>query len=288
MTVFYHEEEPTNPSKRCKFLAACLKDAFSNCHDFGGCLTTSNPDEEYPTSDFDEEQEVLTITPKWRIQLHIFSWKLGSCLTFFLCFQVVVSAIRSGALKKLRRKPILLMSDSFSWVYSPVTRELYITPKGIEQKEDMNRVDCEGEEFLSVKSCFSCCSSAASRDVFVSVKSSFSRSSSLNGVDLKEFQRRSIIQEFCHCEGWPFGLCRKAVLLPPLPKSPSESWSWRKGTKTAKLTYRWVLFFFLFFYFSSSFYSLIISSFSSASRVINSYWGSRVKFFCVNCLLHSS
>ncbi|EXB50016.1 hypothetical protein L484_003373 [Morus notabilis] len=208
MTIFYHEEEPTNPSKRCKFLAACLKDAFSNCHDFGGCLSTSNPDEEYPTSDFDEEQEV------------------------------VVSAIRSGALEKLRRKPVLLMSDSFSWVYSTVTRELYITPKGIEQKEDMNGVDCEGEEFLSVKSCFSCCSSAASRDVFVSVKSSFSRSSSLNGVDLKEFQRRSIIQEFCHCEGWPFGLCRKAVLLPPLPKSPSESWSWRKGTKTAKLTYR--------------------------------------------------
>lgn len=168
-------------------------------------------------------------------------------LIFFFSslFQVVVSAIRSGALEKLRRKPILLMSDSFSWVYSPITRELYLTPKGLEQKENMNDEDYEGEEFLSVKSCFSCCSSAASRDVFVSVQTSFSRSSSLNGVDLKEFQRRSIIEEFCHCEGWPFGLCRKAVLLPPLPKSPSESWSWRKGTKTAKLTYCWI---FLFFY----------------------------------------
>ncbi|GMN35215.1 hypothetical protein TIFTF001_005143 [Ficus carica] len=207
MTVSYHQEEAPNPSKRCKFLAACLKDPFSNCHAFGTRLSASIPDEEYPTSDFDDEQDV------------------------------VVSAIRSGALEKLRRKPILLMSDSFSWVYSPITRELYLTPKGLEQEENMNDEDYEGEEFLSMKSCFSCCSSAASKDVFVSVKTSFSRSSSLNEVDLKEFQRRSIIEEFCHCEGWPFGLCRKAVLLPPLPKSPSESWSWRKGTKTAKLTY---------------------------------------------------
>ncbi|PON39590.1 hypothetical protein PanWU01x14_303700 [Parasponia andersonii] len=208
MTVFYHEQ-PSNASKRCKFLAACLKEAFSNCHNFGaGRLSTSIADEDYPTSDFDDEQEV------------------------------VVSAIRSGAIEKLKRKPIFLSSDSFSWVYySPITRELYISPKGLEQKEDIGEdEDNEREEYLSVKSCFSCCSSGASRDVFLSVKTSFSRCSSFNGPDLKEFQRRSIIQEFCHCEGWPFGLCRKAVLLPPLPKSPSESWSWRKGTKMVKLT----------------------------------------------------
>lgn len=144
--------------------------------------------------------------------------------------QVVVSAIRSRAMEKLRKKPSNL-TDSFSWVYSPITRELYITKKGVEPKEDD-----DGEEFISVNSCFSCscCSSAASRDVFLSVKTSFSRSSSFNGLDLLDFQRRSIIQELCHCEGWPFGLCRKAVLLPPLPKSPSESWSWRKGTKMVR------------------------------------------------------
>ena len=150
---------------------------------------------------------------------------------------MVVSAIRSGAIEKLKRKPILWSSDSFAWVYySPITRELYLSPKGLEQKEDGNDEDNEREEFLSVKSCFSCCSSAASRDVFLSVKTSFSRCSSLNGLDLKEFQRRSIIQEFCHCEGWPFGLCHKVVLLPPLPKSFSKSWSWSKGTRMVKLT----------------------------------------------------
>ncbi|KAL5558890.1 hypothetical protein UlMin_035101 [Ulmus minor] len=204
--MFYHEE-PTNHSKKCKFLAACLKDAFSNCHNFGR-LSPSNPEEDYPASDFDDEEEV------------------------------VVSAIRSGAIEKLRKKPIFL-SDSFSWVYSPVTGELYLTPNGGRQREKQEEDEEDDEvreEFLSVKSCLSCCSSGLSRDVFLSVKTSFSRCSSLSGFELNEFQRRSIIQQFCHCEGWPFGLGRKAVLLPPLPKSPSESWSWRKGTRMVKIT----------------------------------------------------
>ncbi|KAH7523604.1 hypothetical protein FEM48_Zijuj06G0029500 [Ziziphus jujuba var. spinosa] len=158
MSIFYHEESPI-PSKRCKFLAACLKDVFSNCHTFGDRVSTSIPDEDLPPSDFDDEQEV------------------------------VVSAIRSRAMEKLRKKPNNL-TDSFS---------------------------------------------AASRDAFLSVKTSFSRTPSLNGLEFIDFQRRSIIQELCHCEGWPFGLCRKAVLLPPLPKSPSESWSWSKGTKIIRM-----------------------------------------------------
>ncbi|KAM6578554.1 hypothetical protein CsatB_030391 [Cannabis sativa] len=209
MTVLCHEEH-SNPSKGCKFLAACLKEAFSNCHNFRGRISTLGQDEEYPTSDFDDEEEE------------------------------VVSAIRSGALEKLKKKPILMSSDNFSWVYySPITRQLYISSKGLEQKEDDSNEDYEKEEFLSVKSCFSCCSSvAASKDVFLSVNTSFSHCPSPIELDLKEYQRRSIIQEFCHCEGWPFGLCRKVVLLPPLPKSPSESWSWHKGTtKMVKLTY---------------------------------------------------
>ena len=28
---------------------------------------------------------------------------------------------------------------------------------------------------------------------------------------------------------WPVGLCRKALLVPPLPKSPSYSWTWKKN-----------------------------------------------------------
>ncbi|CAI0558201.1 unnamed protein product [Linum tenue] len=72
---------------------------------------------------------------------------------------------------------------------------------------------------------------------FFSVKTNLlSRCSSLSQVEFPSFHRRvSILQELCHYEGWPFGLRRKAVLLPPLPKSPSESWLWRKGTRSARL-----------------------------------------------------
>ncbi|GMY28625.1 hypothetical protein FCV25MIE_23867 [Fagus crenata] len=203
MSVFYHEEPPPNSSKRCKFLTANLKDKFSNCHIFGRRLSTSSLEEEY-TSDCDDEQED------------------------------VVSAIRSRAKEKLKRKPSPL-PDSISWVYSPMTRELYMTPKAVQREEDYDDEDDDKEEFLTVGSCFSCCSSAVSREAFYSIKSNFSRSSSLNGLDFQEFWRRSIIEELCHCQGWPFGLCRKAVLLPPLPKSPSESWSWSKGPRIVKM-----------------------------------------------------
>ncbi|TQD98481.1 hypothetical protein C1H46_015936 [Malus baccata] len=207
MSIFHHEEEqPPNPSKRCKFLAACLTDVFANCHTSRKLSASSPAGEEFLTSDFDEEQEVI------------------------------VSAIRSRAMEKLTRKPSSL-TDSFSFVYSSKSGDLFITQKGAEKQEDHE--DHEGdekEEFLSVASCLSCCSStAATRDVFLSVKTSLSRCSSLGGIEFRDFPRQSIIQQFYHCEGWPFGLCRKAVLLPPLPKSPSESWMWRKGTKFVKM-----------------------------------------------------
>lgn len=63
MGVFQHEEAPKHP-KRCKCLVETLKQVFSRCRTFGGkrlSTTTSLDHEEYeyPTSDFDEEQEVL-------------------------------------------------------------------------------------------------------------------------------------------------------------------------------------------------------------------------------------
>ncbi|KAK9270890.1 hypothetical protein L1049_026476 [Liquidambar formosana] len=191
MSIFYHEEPP-NPSKRCRCLASALKDAFSNCHKFGGRLSSS-PEEKYPASDSDDEQDE------------------------------VVSVIRSRAMEAKSRPKATFVTDSFSWA--------------VQQKEDNEDEDeeKEKEDFCSVRSCFSLCSSAASREAFFSVKTNFSRSSSLDGLDFQNFWRRSIIQEFCHCEGWPFGLCRRAVLLPPLPKSPSESWSWRKGARIVKM-----------------------------------------------------
>lgn len=210
--MFYNEDQP-NPSKRCKCLAAALKEAFSNCHAFGGKLPSASPDEENPPSDVDDEEEV------------------------------VVSAIRSKAREaKLRRKTSLISGsfklDSFSRVFSPGTGELFATPKELQQREDDDddeEDDEEREDYFSVRSYLSRASSVASREAFLSVKTNFSRSSSLSGIDFYEFRRPSIIEELCHCEGWPFGLCRRAMLLPPLPKSPSESWSWRKGTRVVKM-----------------------------------------------------
>ncbi|KAL8141152.1 hypothetical protein V2J09_007173 [Rumex salicifolius] len=67
---------------------------------------------------------------------------------------------------------------------------------------------------------------------YFSVDTSFSNTLSFNGNEnFSELKRRSIFHEFSYCEGWPFGLCKRAMLLPPLPKSPSDSWSWCKGSK---------------------------------------------------------
>ncbi|KAF7817513.1 uncharacterized protein G2W53_031482 [Senna tora] len=203
MGVFYHEEPPSNPAaKRCRCLAATLKEVFSQCRNFAGRLSTASLEEDFPISDFDEEQEV------------------------------VVSAVKSRAMERLKQKPSV-MRDSFSWVYSPATKELYIARRmAPHEREDDD--DDEKEEFFSVKSCFSCRSSVVSGEPFYSVKTNFSPCSSMNDLDFSDYWRRSIIQELCHCEGWPFGLCRKAVLLPPLPKSPSDSWLWRKKHHNTK------------------------------------------------------
>ncbi|XP_030537906.2 uncharacterized protein LOC115746325 isoform X1 [Rhodamnia argentea] len=203
MGVFYHEEEPPNPSKRCKCLSAALKEAFSQCHTFDRQLSRSTPKEEHPMSDSDDEQEE------------------------------VVSEIRSRAMEKRRRK-VNFTTESFSFVFSPAMDELSFT-----HRQDADHDEHDKEEFLTVRSCFTCCSSAAtaSRDEFMTVRTDFSRCSSLNEMMLQEMRRRSIIQEFCNCEGWPFGLCRKLLLLPPLPKSPAESWSWRRGTRLRRMPY---------------------------------------------------
>ncbi|KAK8683828.1 hypothetical protein V6N13_039874 [Hibiscus sabdariffa] len=234
MGVFYQEER-SHHSKRCMFLASLLKEAFSRCHSFNGGLSISGGDDEYSTSDIEDESEVPTLFYSSYMNLIA---RISVCLR--CCLQVVVSEIRIRAMEKMKRRP-RLMAESFTWVLYPSTGELYMSSKHAQRRED----ETEEEEFFSVGSCLSLCSSGASREAFMSAKSNFSRCSSLKQIDfpetwkldLEDFRRRSIIREFCHCEGWPFGLCRKAVLLPPLPKSPSESWSWRKAARLAKTPY---------------------------------------------------
>ncbi|XVF39967.1 hypothetical protein PTKIN_Ptkin01aG0075400 [Pterospermum kingtungense] len=184
MGVFYQEDQP-HQSKRCKFLATLLKEAFSNCHTFIGSFSSSGPDEEHSTSDMDDESEV------------------------------VVSEIRSKAMEKMKRRPSV-MAESFSWVVSPSTGELYITSKQAKPRDK----DDEHDELFPVETCFSFCSSAVSKEAFLLAKTDCS---SLNKTDFQDLR--------------PFGLCRKVVLLPPLPKSPSEPWTWRKGTGLAKTPY---------------------------------------------------
>lgn len=220
MSLLYHEEPP-NPTSRCKFLTSTLKDAFAKCQTCRGRISSRNADEEDSGSDADDDQEV------------------------------VVSEIRSRAMEAKTRRKASFSMDSFNWIISPSTGELFTTPKAMQKNEDSDHE--EKEDFFSVGSCLSRCSTVRSVEEFLSVKTQFSRCSSLSrldccdlrpfvvqefwhGIDYQELlRRRSIIQEFCHCKGWPFGLCRKALLLPPLPKSPSESWSWRKGVRLVKL-----------------------------------------------------
>ncbi|KAL3840381.1 hypothetical protein ACJIZ3_024972 [Penstemon smallii] len=194
MSIFYQEEPPNNLSKRCKYLiiASTLKDAFSKCHSFSeklSVLSHEEKEEGETSTDIVEEEEVF------------------------------VSAVISKYMESKSKRKFTFANDGLYWALSP------LTAAGPKKQED------GGEEFFSVGSRLSRCSSASSFEAFVSVKTRFSRCSSLNNIDFpKDFGRkRSIIVEFCHYEGWPFGLGRKAF-LPPLPKSPSDSWSWRKKT----------------------------------------------------------
>lgn len=128
---------------------------------------------------------------------------------------------------KSKRK-VGLTIDSFIWDDSPIER------KEIQHAYAIDVEETDG--FYSPCSHLSRCSSATTAEAFMSVKTNLSRCSSMSSIEFPMFKRRrSIIRELCHHQGWPFGLCRKALLVPPLPKSPSESWMWRKSTRLIKI-----------------------------------------------------
>ncbi|KAH9611539.1 hypothetical protein KSS87_007628 [Heliosperma pusillum] len=214
-------EHPPSKSKRCKFISSVLKDPLSHCHACcrGHRLSDSSSDEEDThISDFEN-------------------------------IQMIVSMIRTRAMEsKMKRSSMI---ESYSTVLHPISGELF--PGSVKQLYDVKKQDDEeNEEFTSVKSQLSLCSFASIDDyeAFYSVKTDFSCCPSLKDAELaenkwwssevldsKELRRRAIIQEICHCKGWPFGLCRKALLLPPLPKSPSDSWSWYKASPNVVKTH---------------------------------------------------
>ncbi|KAF5190207.1 hypothetical protein FRX31_020206 [Thalictrum thalictroides] len=199
MSFFIHEE-PKKYSKTCRVFRSWLSDALVQC---GGRRSSSlDSDDECSLSDTDEEE-------------------------------MIIMTIRARAMEAKRRKGQFIKSESFS--SSPWAGELFIISAGAQRNLDSfcEQGDEERDVFLSVGSCLSRCSSS-SREAFFSAGSCLSRSSSVSKIELWDVKKRSMLQELCHCEGWPFGLYRKAILLPPLPKSPSESWLWRKGSKMVK------------------------------------------------------
>ncbi|KAJ8541078.1 hypothetical protein K7X08_001894 [Anisodus acutangulus] len=202
-----NQEVSTNPSKRCKFFSTTLKDAFANCHMFRERhSSTQSLEEEDAMDDYDDEEEVF------------------------------VSIVISKYMESKCRKKAAISSEKFNWTFSPTAGNLFISEKLMQQKEDSEDEEKEErEDFLSVGTRLSRCSSAISCEAFATAKTTLSRSSSLNRIEFLDFPRRSVIKEFSHCEGWPFGLSHKVLLLPPLPKSPSDSWSWRKSGRVIKI-----------------------------------------------------
>lgn len=190
-----------NPSIRCKFLSSSLKDTFSKCPLYPGKLSVSSSEAGEAAIGFDEEDEVF------------------------------VSAIISKYMESKCKRKSAIGIENFRWAASP---EHFLLAQKATRKQPGSSGESR-EECSSAGSRLSRCSSATSYDAFFSVKTRFSRSSSFNRIDFQDFSKRSVlILELFNCEGWPFGLCKKAFLLPPLPKSPSDSWSWRKSGGMAK------------------------------------------------------
>lgn len=183
--------------KRSRFFFCCVKNAFARCPRLGGRHSEFDSDEEDSFNDSEDDREMVLLT------------------------------IRARAMEeKSKRK------GQFESILSSTAGELFVSAKGKQPLESDIELD-DGDEFFSAAgSCLSRCSSS-SREAFLSVGSCLSRSSSTSKIELREFPRRNIFQEFKHCEGWPFGLSRK-VVFPPLPKCPTDSWSWNKHNKMMK------------------------------------------------------
>ncbi|KAK9066725.1 hypothetical protein SSX86_014048 [Deinandra increscens subsp. villosa] len=209
MSLFHHQES-SNSSKRCRF----LKDVLATCHTFCSKISSQQDDDDNDddddVSDYEDEQEVFV--------------------------SAVISRYKES---KSKRKAGITVLDSFIWDFgfsfgfsptelAPNKKETYA----------INDVADDRDEFYSCCSHLSRCSSATTAEAFMSVKTNLSRCSSMSSFEFPMFRRRRrfMFLELCHCEGWPFGLCRKALLVPPLPKSPAESWMWRKSTALVKIS----------------------------------------------------
>ncbi|KAH0862390.1 hypothetical protein HID58_079601, partial [Brassica napus] len=125
----------------------------------------------------------------------------------------VIIQIRTQAMEKLRQKPRIDMETL-----------------NYQSTKERKIVEQEGMEFCSVgSSSFSeCCPSDLSIEGYITAKV-------FKVFELERYRAGESMTNLCDCQRWPFGLGRKAALLPPPPKSPAESWSWRKPNRIAPI-----------------------------------------------------
>ncbi|KAL7127450.1 hypothetical protein ABFS83_14G254100 [Erythranthe nasuta] len=201
--IMFYQEDPPNQSKKSKCIASSIKYAFTNFPSFRAKL----PQTEEPVINFHREDEIFIST-------------------------IISKYLESKSKRKSSNNNIIIAADHRSFFYLATVSPPALAFSGGGDAE---------EYFSATGRLLSRCSSAGTTtfdDAFASAKTRLSRCSSLDmntNISTNDFQdfdrRRSIIAELIQCcEGWPFGLCRKTILLPPLPKSPADSWSWIKSS----------------------------------------------------------
>ncbi|KAJ3676993.1 hypothetical protein LUZ60_002717 [Juncus effusus] len=126
--------------------------------------------------------------------------------------RMILKEIRGRAIKSKSKSNDFIYSNNFTLSFFPSINN----KKNQQKKEDLEETydnEDESEAFFSVKSNFSHCSSQSATGSWEAIKD----------------HRMSVLEEFKDCDGWPFGLCRRALVrLPPLPSTPADSWMWRK------------------------------------------------------------
>ncbi|CAM8883503.1 unnamed protein product [Rhodiola kirilowii] len=152
--------------------------------------------------------------------------------------ELVDAVIRKSVEERRRRKAMYTPYD-YSWTFPPVIEKLFVASETLisqAQHKLMFAQDEGADEDGEDDDEFHSATSSLSDGTIATVMKSFSVCHWLEcdgNKDVAELWKKQVmlLEELLGCEGWPFGLLRKVVLLPPLPSSPSDSWSWTKPHK---------------------------------------------------------
>lgn len=136
---------------------------------------------------------------------------------FYLYPQMILEELRSRAMRASSKPNKHFYSADLTLSFFPPPLEN--TDKQQEFQDATDNED-ESEAFFSVKSNFSHCFSQGATASWDGNK------------DATAYQ--SVLDELKHLEGWPFGLCRRPLVLLPLPNTPADSWMWHRRKSEAK------------------------------------------------------